>query len=256
MENKILDYRATLAYNSETFLIQHGVLAKVFMDIDDNFDSLLRPLSEKRDSHGYSHISLIPFIVFLQRQARAAFELFSRDQSYQGWVLLRPGIESILIIGKWLDDPANATIWNQRHKNREAYIKNYTGKALKSKSLRCSSQIRSVLSKVNDDFVHPNPEYYSRHLSAADQSAEDITIKIDYFDNDAVQEIHVLAFLHLLLVMQDNLSELFSKLFTSPVVLPKTLKMFKEVFSKRIVVLMSQNPLAKNIFIELGAWEV
>ena len=115
MKDPILDYRSALSYNREVFLIQQGALVKAFSAIDDNFASLIQPLATKRDSTGHSHVSLTPFLLLLQRQARAAFELFSAYESYQGWVLARPGVEGALIIGKWVDDPANAHVWQNRY---------------------------------------------------------------------------------------------------------------------------------------------
>jgi hypothetical protein len=37
-----------------------------------------------------------------------------------------------------------------------------------------------------------------------------ISFRLEYFDDDASQEAHVLAFLHLLLVMQEALANSFS----------------------------------------------
>jgi hypothetical protein len=34
-------------------------------------------------------------------------------------VLLRPGIEAALIIGKWVDDPRNAEIWKNCEKDTD-----------------------------------------------------------------------------------------------------------------------------------------
>jgi len=134
MDDEILRYRSALAYNREVFLIEHGELIKVFSDVDSNFGSLIEPPRTLRDCSGHSYVSLIPFVSLLQRQSRAAFEAFAGYQSYQGWVLLRPGIEALLIIGKWTEDPANATIWKDRHQNRKAYQKVYQGKALSRSS--------------------------------------------------------------------------------------------------------------------------
>jgi hypothetical protein len=74
-------------------------------------------------------------------------------------VLLRPGIEAYLIIGKWIDDPATAEIWKNRRNDWKNYQKTYSGPALRSRSLPMSDQIQTILSIVNDDFVHANPDY-------------------------------------------------------------------------------------------------
>ena len=255
MEGSILHYRSALSYNREVFLIEQGALVKAFSTIDDNFASLIQPLATKRDSSGHSHVSLAPFLMLLQRQARSAFELFSADQPYQGWVLARPGVESALIIGKWVDDAANASLWKNRYVNPSAYRKGYSGQALRSKSLVNSARIQSVLSKINDDFVHANPDYYGRHLQFRPGDAGYVNVALNYFDDDAVQEAHVLAFLHLLLVIQQELADLLGRLFGVPLVLPNGVAEFERSFLPRVRPLVARYPEAKAILEELGSWQ-
>src|ERR1700733_11616740 len=147
MEDTILHYRSALAYNREVFLIEHGELFKALSSIDDNFKVFLDALRTMRDPKGKSYVSLIPFALLIQRQSRAAFEALTAFQSYLAWVLLRPGIEALLIIGKWIDDPANAKIWQNRKEDRRGYQHAYSGKALTSSSLPSSDRIQRVLSK-------------------------------------------------------------------------------------------------------------
>lgn len=255
MEDLILHYRSALSYNREVFLIQHGALVKAFSTIDDNFASLIQPLATKRASNGHSHVSLAPFLLLLQRQARAAFELFSADQSYQGWVLARPGVECALIIGKWVDNPANARLWQNRYVNRSAYGKEYSGQALRSKSLVNSARIQSVLSKINDDFVHANPDYYVRHLLTGPRDPGYVNVVLNYFDDDPVQEAHVLAFLHLVLVIQQDLADLMGRLFGVPVILPNGIAEFERTFLPRVQALVARHSGAKEILEELGSWQ-
>jgi len=255
VEDPILRYRSALSYNREVFLIQQGALVKAFSTIDDNFASLIQPLATKRASNGHSHVSLVPFLLLLQRQARAAFELFSVDQSYQGWVLARPGVECALIVGKWVDDQANARLWQDRYLNRSAYRKEYSGQALRSKSLVNSARIQSVLSKINDDFVHANPDYYGRHLLTGPADPGYVDVVLSYFDDDPVQEAHVLAFLHLLLVIQQDVADLLGRLFGVPVILPNGIVEFERAFLPRVHALVARHSGAKGILEELGSWQ-
>jgi hypothetical protein len=255
VENPILHYHSALSYNREVFLIQQGALVKAFSTINDNFASLIQPLATKRASNGHSHVGLVPFLLLLQRQARAAFELFSADQSYQGWLLARPGVEGALIIGKWVDDPANARVWQNRYMNRSAYRKGYSGQALRSKSLVNSARIQAVLSKINDDFVHANPDYYGRHLLSGPSDPGYVNVVLNYFDDDTVQEAHVLAFLHLLLAIQQDLADLVGRLFGVPVVLPNGIAEFERTFLPRVQPLVARYSGAKAILEELGSWQ-
>src|SRR5580704_9519872 len=118
MKVPFLEYRMALAYNRDVFSVEHSDLLTDFVGVDGNFPALIELLSTRRDCNGKSHVSLVPLTFLLRRQGHTAFDLLSADQSYQAWLLLRPGIEAVLIIGKWVDDPRNATIWQNRDKDR------------------------------------------------------------------------------------------------------------------------------------------
>jgi hypothetical protein len=255
MDDQILHYRSALAYNREVFLIEHGELVKAFSSIDENFCALIEVPRTMRDSNGKSYVSLIPFVLLLQRQSRAAFEAFAVHQSYQAWVLLRPGVEALLIVGKWVDDPANASIWENRKNDWKSYQKAYSGPALKSKSLPWSDRIQAVLSKVNDDFVHANPDYYGRHLTTGTGEPGYVTFMLQYFDDDILQEAHALAFLHLLLVMQEALATLLSRLFGVSVTFKAPLAQFRSKFGSRVVAVASQSEEAAVVLEKLGLIE-
>src|SRR5450755_4018992 len=252
MENDILHYRAAQAYNREVFLLQHGDYVRTFDAIDTNFNVLVQPLSTLRDSNGKSYVALIPFVFLLQRQSRAAFEAFSTFQSYQGWVLFRPGIESVLIIGKWVDDPDTAKIWANRQEDCRSYQKAYSGQALCSKSLPASAAIRRALTKVNDDFIHANPEYYSRHLRTEQPDEKTVQFWLNYHDDDVLVDAHVLAFLHLTLLMQEALAGLISAVFGRSTILTARIAAFEQMFGKAIAALREKSSEAAEILEQLG----
>jgi hypothetical protein len=254
MEDAILRYRSALAYNREVFLIEHGEFVKALSSIDNNFNIFLDVLSTMRDRDRKSYVGLIPFVLLLQRQSRAAFEALTAFQSYLAWVLFRPGIEAVLIIGKWVDDPANAKIWQNRKEDWKGYQSAYSGKALTSASLPSSDRIRRVLAKVNDDFVHANPDYYSRHLKAGAGDPGYVNFWLDYFDDDLLQEAHAMAFLHLLIFMQDALASLLAKVFAVPVTLILPLVTFRSNFAKRMTGIAAKSEEAAAILHQLGLY--
>jgi hypothetical protein len=169
-------------------------------------------------------------------------------------VLFRPGIEAVLIIGKWVDDPANAKIWQNRKEDWKGYKIAYSGKALTSASLPSSDRIRRVLSKVNDDFIHANPDYYSRHLKAGAGDPGYVNFWLDYFDDDLLQEAHAMAFLHLLIFMQDALASLLAKVFAVPVTLILPLVTFRSNFAKRMTGIAAKSEEAAAILHQLGLY--
>ncbi len=251
MDAEILRYRSSLAYNREVFLIEHGAIVKAFGRIDDNFMELIELPQKLRDAKGKSHVSLIPFLLLLQRQSRAAFESFTVYQAYQGWGLLRPGVEALLIIGKFLDNPKSVGVWQNRMQDREGY-RDFSGKKLRSVSLPASDKIQGVLSKINDDFVHANVEYFYRHLGVDSGDPGYARIWLDYFDRGESPEVNVLAFLHLLLVMQGSLTVLFAKLFARDVLLKERPDHFLQEFGQRIKSLASSSEEAVAILGNLG----
>ena len=254
MKVPFLEYQSALSYNRQVFSIEHGDLLKVFGAIDANFQTLIELPRTARDRNRKSYVSLLPLLLLLQRQTYTAFDVLTADQSYHAWLLLRPGIEATLIIGKWVDDPQNAKIWQNRDKDPGAYRKAYTGKALRSASLPGSDHIQTVLSRINDRFVHANLDYYHRHLNVGPGTPGHVSLLVSYFENDTLQLVNVFAFLHLLLVLQDALLALFNKLFDTSAALPSGLALFRDTFGKRIGDLARVNNEYKGILSDLGDW--
>jgi hypothetical protein len=236
------------------FSIEHGDLLKAFVAIDGNFPSLVELPRTRRDRNGKAHVSLVPFLLLLQRQAHTAFDVLSADQSYQAWLLLRPGIEAALIIGKWVDDPQNANIWQNRDKDPGAYQKAYTGKALQSAALPSSERIQAVLRRINDRFVHSNVDYYHRHLNVSPADPGYVNVLLNYFEDDRLQLTNVFAFLHLLLVVQEAILALFNQLFDTQAKLPSPLAFFRDTFGKRIGELARADSEYQAVLSDLGAW--
>lgn len=253
MDDEILGYRSRLSYNREVFLAEHAPLIKAFGVVDANFEVLVQPVTTRRDIRGRSLVSLGPFLLLMQRQSRAAFEAFSVFQGYQGWVLARPGVESALIIGKWLDDDENAKLWEARHVDRKSYSKAYTGAALRSDSLPNSAWIQSVLSRINDTFVHANPEYYLRHLSVAPSDPGHTEVQLAYFDDNITLVANVLAFLRLVLVLQVELATAFHIHYGQEVELRCTIDILEKQF-RRTAETVSKSAAAREILSDLGGW--
>jgi hypothetical protein len=252
MTDSVLEYRAALARNRDIFLIEHGGLLKAFSCVLENFEPMFERLSTARDLSGKSQVSLIPFVALLQRQVTAAFEAFASFQSFHGWVILRPGIEAALVVGKFVDDRKFFEIWVNRIADRKAYWNAFTGAGLISKSLPASASIQAVLSKVNDDFVHANPDYYSRHLELTEQGADHVSIAVTYFDDDVDHFAHTLAFLHLVLRIQESLAGLLNGLYGQPIKLKFSAESFRKNFRTDIEAVVSKVTNGRNIVEKLG----
>lgn len=146
------------------------------------FDGLAQQLRDGRDVNGNTHVSLGPLLFIFQRQAMAAYVALASNQAFVAWGLLRTGIEAALVIGKWVDDKANADVWSDRDANRKAYAALYQGKALQSAALPRSDRIQSALARINDLFLHPNRSYYYRHLELNDLADGATEMTLNFFD--------------------------------------------------------------------------
>lgn len=252
----ILEYQSASATNRDIFLLNHSYAFHAFGGLHDHSNLLGRMLQTGRDKTGKSYVSFLPFLLLIQRQALTAFQMLWAHQSYQAWVLLRPALESALIMGKWVDNPVNATVWRNGDVDRKRYAKIYTGAALRSENLPRSAELQKVLSRINDDFMHLNPSYYSRHTTVADSGSELVSIMVRYFDDARDHEAHVLAFLHLMATVQDSLAAMFGERLAD-VTQPKAITTELEAeLQERLGNFVSANPDRLTVLRELGLWSI
>lgn len=253
-KHSFIDYRRTIAANREVFLLKYPNVLIDFLKTDDYCSILTVSLTKRRLPTKKTLVSFVPLVGLIQRQMRNSFEAFAAAQSYQGWVLFRPALESALIMGKWTDDSEHCDLWMNRDKNRKAYVREYTGANLESKSLPLSQKIRAVLSRINDDFMHLNEGYYMRHSSLTPMNQEKFLYKIDYFDEDIIQDFHLHAFMHLALVVLQSISKMFDKEFQDGSVIPIDIDGFRNAYKDSIQKLVKNNPCHVRVLTELGLW--
>jgi hypothetical protein len=207
------EYLEARERNRTAFSQGHASVATAFDVSIHAFDLLGEQLRDGRDANGMTHISLAPFFFILQRQAIAAFDALSTNQAYSAWLLVRPGVEAALILAKWVEDKGNADIWSRRAQDKKAYRKAFEGKALVSTVLPRSNDIQAALSAINDRFLHPNPTYYHRHLELNDLPDGNVELRYNFFDDSLDVAIGILGILHLVVVIQDSLAQMFATLF-------------------------------------------
>ncbi len=181
VKEDLLEYAATYVRNRETFLLNYGTDFGNFDLMIKGLRSVWDRLGNEKDTSGHSHFGLLPFVNLLVRHAIFGFQHLVSYQSFLAWLTFRPGLEAFLILGKWVDDPNNAKIWKERQINRKAYKNAFSGQNLVSKSLPRSADFQRVLSRLNDDFMHPNPDFTYRHHRLVDQESS-FYLKLHYFD--------------------------------------------------------------------------
>jgi len=248
-----LDYRGVAVCNRDVFLVNYPFAVTAFDRIDQGLWPLLRTLSSEEDKNGATHISVLPFLVLFQRQARVVFELLSTHQAYQAWVLLRPCIEVTLLAGKWLQEPKLVKVWLNREEDPKRYQSEFQGRNLRSAALPRSEAIQSVLRRVNDAFLHPNPAYFRRHLDFVPLDDDYLGMQLNYFDGEESIRAHTLAILHLLVLLQDSILVMYKPLFAS-LSTDSGLSIFEGEFRPRVDQLISVYPDQRAVLEELGLW--
>ena len=168
MSFDILRYRAALTQCREDFIMHYPAEIAAFDQLDKVFPRYAPALGHIPVVLQKHSFQLTPFLHVMQRRARTAFEHLSARQSSLAWIALRTFLESPLIIGKWIDDPQNAVIWNSRNTGKAArkeYQDVYFGESLRPRSLPGADFLRSLLQHVlpkgfrrarNYGFLHPN----------------------------------------------------------------------------------------------------
>lgn len=253
-KHPFIDYRRTIAANREVFLLKYPNVLLDFLKTDDYCSMLTRSLVKRCLPTGKTLVSFVPLTGLLQRQVRNSFEAFAAAQSYQGWVLLRPALESALIMGKWTDDKKYCELWMNRDKNRKAYAREYSGSALESKSLPHAKEIRGVLSRINDDFMHLNEGYYMRHSSLDPIDQDRFLYKINYIDEDIEQDFHLHAFMHLSVVVLQCIAQMLDNQFKDGSGVSVDVEGFRKAYKNKIQELVKKDPNRVRVLIELGLW--
>lgn len=248
-------YYSTQVRNREVF-------EKNFASDIAAFNALLSRLREAwarvgvtRGVSGHSHVGLLPFSNLLLRHVIFGFEHLSCYQSFLAWLTFRPGVEALLIIGKFVDDPANAKTWLEREIDPKAYRQTFWGNALESKSLPRSAELRQVLTRLNDEFMHPNPAFTYRDTTVKTDSAGHL-VEVQFFDVNAdLHEAHLLAYLNLLDIIVATSDSLVTALCGTPGANPPAQQAYETKEQSRATQL-ARDAIAKKIMQELGLWKL
>jgi hypothetical protein len=253
-EDQVFGFRGAIERNRATFALQHAFAFHAFFGLCECLDRAGRRLQTGRNVDGKSLVSLIPFLALAQRQAMNAFEAFATFRSYDGWILFRPAIEAALIMGKWVDDTENAAIWSAREIRKTEYIKNFSGKGLVSRALPRAADLKVVLDRLNDEFVHANEPYYHRHTSVQDAGPGHVNVRVEFFDSKDDGEVHVVAFLHFVAIIADAIDEMLATALPSTGPHIAAAPQLRSELRDRVDRLRSSSPEAGAVLDRLSMW--
>jgi hypothetical protein len=211
-------------------------------------------VGRERDRQERFHAGLLGFVNLLVRHAIFGFQHITTHQSALAWFTFRPGLEAVLMLGKWVDDPSNAGVWRNRLTDRGTYARTFSGQGLVSNALPRSADFRGVLSRLNDEFMHPNPEFTYRDATITDEG-ETFFLGVDYFDRLAeTHEAHLLAYLNLIEELLWSSHSLVNNLLGPQSNEGELRKRYSETEGARARALAEKSPLARRIMEELGLW--
>ena len=258
MRTSFTKYISILSTNFNIFLKNYqDTYLPNFNIIISSLESIWGRLGKEKDLSGHSHVGLFPFVNLLIRHSIFGFQHIASYQSFLCWLTFRPGLEALLILGKFVDDPNNANIWKNRESDQKAYKQAFEGKKLISKILPRSADFQQVLKRLNDNFMHPNPDFVYRDTTILDEGGHSLFLKTEYFDtvkNVEIHEGHLLSFLNLLDQICYSSDRLVQSLCGPATHKQRPERLFSESADSRASYLASRNPVSKKVMLELGLW--
>jgi hypothetical protein len=167
-------------------------------------------------------------------------------------------LECALIMGKWMNDVGNYHIWINRNEDPEAYRIAYSGKKMVSKSLPRAQDLQQVLKAINDAFVHPNPEYYARHITVNSLEAGETEIRLEFFDDHDLHWASVLGLLHLLILTQVSVAKMFDDRFVNVGIEPEHFGLagFETQHREQAAAAAAVGERERHIIRNLGLWDL
>ena len=250
-----LDCFSTYLRNREVFLLNYGAHCHAFDLITETIAKTWSRIGTEKDTAGQSHAGLLLFVNILRRHCILGFQHLVSYQSLPAWFMFRPGLEALLILGKLVDNPRNAATWKGRRHDRKRYAATFSGADLVSRSLPSSDRFRAVLTRLNDEFMHPNPDFTYRDTTIMDEGKE-VQVEIQFFDRDGVDhEAHVLAYLNLVDLIRQSSNQLVANLLGPPNPELPRIPVYADVYRQRAVSLAQQSPSARKVMLELGLWD-
>jgi hypothetical protein len=254
LQDEYSDYYSTQVKNRQVFQLNFDSDIRVFKGLLSNLRTIWGRVGTTRGISGQSHVGLLPFSNILVRHVIFGFEHLAGYQSFLSWLTFRPGLEALLMIGKFVDDPANAKVWLNREVDSTAYRQTFSGASLASASLPRSAEFRRVLSRLNDEFMHPNPAFAYRDSTVTEEH-DGVVLEIQCFDmSPDVHEGHLLAYVNLLDLIVAASETLVSSLCgaTGTVTTGETYAAREQNRATQL----AQNVMAKKVMEELGLWKL
>lgn len=249
-----LEYAARVYENRQIFVLNFGSDYRLFEILLRRLQLTWIRVARERDTRRRSHLGLLMPATILVNHLLLGFDHVASYQSSFAWPAFRPGLEALLFIGKWVDDPSVVEIWKDRQNHRNEYRRIFSGRGLISRSLPLSEEFRAVLNRMNDEYLHPNSDFGYRQTRVRPASSETFVLESPLFDRDpAIHEAHLLAYLHLTELICSSSATLLTNLLGGS---EKVEVREPSVKDDRANEIAEANEDAKKILEELGLWDL
>ena len=113
------DYQSAKDTNRKGFERNYSADVQFFEAANAKLSSIWERLGTTRDKTGHSHAGLLHFANILRGHCILGLENIATYLSYLMWSNFRAGLEALLIVGKFVDDPVNAKVWLNRSPTRQ-----------------------------------------------------------------------------------------------------------------------------------------
>ena len=109
------------------------------------------------------------------------------------------------------------------------------------------------MTRLNDQFMHPNPRFAYREAMSRDEGTE-VSLEIQFFDTATeTHEAHLLAYLNLLDLVTDASEKLVGGVCGTSAPSGAGVP-YVQTVRDRALRLAAANPVAKKVMVELGLW--
>jgi hypothetical protein len=251
-------YHSSLAESRQWFKDNHPSVFQSFELIDTSFGELTAAIHKGKGRKGRSLVDMLPMIWLLQRQSFLALDALSGMQAYQAWLLVRPGLEGILMAARWADDKPIHLAWLEHSKDPDRYRDLFSAAKLRASPLPQAAELQGALGGINDLFAHPNPLYVLHHLKFEKDPDQAITFRFEYFDDQTFHWASVLAILHLLITLVDSMARLLAPRITNVTIEAERFGLagFRDTHYEQAIAAASRGTLEWLVIHRLGLWPV
>lgn len=211
-----VEYESMSDHNLKASLLNIPEAVHMFVKIDEQLSEMVKYLNQLPEFTARDSFFFVgTFMLIAQRQMRNGFALLLRRMSYDGLLVLRPGLESAVYAYRLFREPALLDVWA----NRNEYWKEFSQKfrwADYPEDIPFRDELKEEIDRLNDYWAHPSINYFSNTVVIKGSQP----LRVHFFDHDDAEFHLVLLWclrccLHVLAVFRKIMGGRFPVFLTS-----------------------------------------